>query len=357
MSSSSVSDRRARCWLIVILTLFLGTRCSGSNGSSGPTVPSPPDPPPGPQTLFDYRSPLGDFGILLPPDVSTYRGVFVAGPGAESDTRLIADRRYDPEGVVFDDPTFQAYRGRILALAEEHGLAVVGARLPIDAASDTRVVDNLLTVLGQLAEDSEHPELAVAPFVFDGYSAGGCFSYAFTRRHPERVIGFWTQKGGCHNGRDGGAAKQVPGLLIIGGRDLERRCLNLTELFENNRPSGALWGLAVQPGAGHERMLDFDLLFSWMATVLEQRLPQASGAPLRPISEESGWLGDRETAAVAPFEDYDGDRTQASWLPSAEAARGWSSFVSPGRALGCPGAAPDGPPSSTSSPRQGRVEP
>jgi pimeloyl-ACP methyl ester carboxylesterase len=299
--------------------------------------------------VFEYTSPNGDFAILLPPEVPTYRGVFVVGPGAEDDTRLIADRVFDNVGV-FDDPGFQAYRARILALAEEHGLAVAGARLPSPDVTSLDRLENLPTALGEFADESGHPELTQAPLVFDGYSAGGCFAYAFTRRHPERVIGFWTQKGGCHDGRDGGAAKQVPGFLIIGGADLERRCLNLTELFENNRPAGALWALAVQPGAGHERMLDFDLLFSWMDTVIEQRLPEMPGALLRPISEESGWLGNPEMAAVGFFEDYDGDRAQASWLPSAEAAQRWSAFVSPGRAIGCPTEDPDDPSISAGMP-------
>jgi hypothetical protein len=203
--------------------------------------------------------------------------------------------------------------------------------------------------MAALATVSQHPELATAPFLFDGLSAGGYFAYAFTRLHPERVIGFWTQKGGAHDIRDGLAAKQVPGFLVIGGVDTKDRCLNLTALFENNRPAGALWALAVEPGAGHTRVLDSDLQFHWMDAVLESRLPAAAapGAPvaLRPVSEGSGWLGDRETAAVAQFGDYDKDETQASWLPSAQVAADWSAFVSPGRPLTCPEDPEDNPPS------------
>lgn len=352
-----MTKRFHRRWVpaLAVLTVIASTGCSGSNGLTDPPLSPEPPSPPAPQNVFEHRSPLGDFAILLPPETLTYRGVIIVGPGAGEDTRLIADRRFDLVGV-FDEPLFQAYRTRILALAEEHALAVVGARLPSPDVASLDRLENLVTALGVFADESEHPELAQAPLVFDGYSAGGCFAYAFTRRHPERVIGFWTQKGGCHDGRDGGAAKQVPGFLIIGGADTESRCLNLTELFENNRPAGALWGLAVQPGAGHERMLDVGLLFSWMDAVLEQRLPEAPapGASLRPISEESGWLGNPETGAVASFEDYDGVKTQASWLPSAEAAQGWSAFVSPGRALGCPADDPNDPLSSAGRPRSGR---
>ena len=340
-------DRRvlSRVPFIALVVAFV-VHCGGGGGGGGPNPPSGPNPPapPGSQTVFAYSSPLGDFAIYLPPGISTYRGVYLVAPGFEGDTRMIADRRFeggrfDNHGGDFDEPNFQAYRTRVLALAQQHGLAVVGGRLPPDATALDRL-DNLQSTIAELAAESQHPELATAPFLFDGLSAGGCFAYTFTRRYPERVVGFWTQKGGCHDTRDGLAAKQVPGVLVIGGADTQGRCLNLTALFENNRPAGALWALAVEPGAGHTRVLDSNLQFHWMNAVLEARLPAATtpGAPviLRSISEESGWLGDRETAAVAQFGNYDPDKARASWLPSAQVAADWSAFVSPGRPLECP---------------------
>lgn len=320
----------------------------GGGGGGGPVDPLPnPPSPPGSQTVFEYSSPLGDFAIYLPPGISTYQGAFLVAPGFGGDTRMIADRRFeggpfDNHDEDFDGPHFQAYRTRVLALAQEHGLAVMGGRLPSNAQSLDRL-DNLRSALAEVATESQHPELATVPFLFDGLSAGGCFAYAFTRRYPERVVGFWTQKGGCHDQRDGLAAKQVPGVLVIGGADTQDRCLNLTALFENNRPADALWALAVEPGAGHTRVLDSNLQFHWMDIVLENRLPTSGGPDaLRPMSEESGWLGDRETAAVAQFSAYDKDKGQASWLPSAQVAADWSAFVSPGRPLDCPADPPPG---------------
>jgi hypothetical protein len=324
----------------------------GGGGGGGPMEPLPnPPAPPGSQTVFEYSSPLGDFAIYLPPGTSTYRGVLLSAPGFSGDTRMIADRRFpgglfDNHAEDFDGPHFQAYRTRILALAQKYGLAVMGGRLPTNATAPDRL-GNLLSAMAALATESQHPELATAPFLFDGLSAGGQFAYAFTRLHPERVIGFWTQKGGLHDIRDGLAARQVPGFLVIGGTDTKERCLNLTALFDNNRPAGALWALAVEPGAGHTRVLDADLQFHWMDAVLASRLPAAGtpGAPvvLRSVSEGSGWLGDRETAAVAQFDAYDNDKAQASWLPSAQVAEDWSAFVAPGRPLECPA---DPPPPS-----------
>lgn len=333
---------------MALLLTMLACGSGGGGGGGGGGGPTEPDPS---ETVFAFSSPRGDFAIYLPPGISTYRGAFLVAPGFEGDTRMIVDRRFeggrfDDHGGDFDEPNFQAYRSRVLALAQQHGLVVMGGRLPSNATAPDRL-DNLLSAMAQFATESGHPELATVPILFDGLSAGGCFAYAFTRRYPERVIGFWTQKGGCHDERDGLAAKQVPGFLVIGGSDTFSRCLNLTDLFQNNRPLGALWALAVEPGAEHTRVLDSNLQFNWMNTVLESRLPEnaAPGAPvvLRPIAEPSGWLGDRETAAVAQFDDYDKDRAQASWLPSAQVAADWSAFVSPGRSLTCPVPGPADP--------------
>jgi dienelactone hydrolase len=287
--------------------------------------------------VFDYTSPLGAYTIYLPPGTSTYRGVLLLAPGFGGDSRQVADRRFDTGATFFffDGPEIQGYR----ALARDHGMAVMGARLP-PGATALNVLENLLAALGELAEESQHAELATAPLLLDGLSAGGCFVYAFTRTFPERVIGFRTQKGGCHDTRDGGAAKQVPGFLDIGGADTQSRCLNITALFDANRPAGALWTLAVEPGKGHVPIQDLDVMLGWLEAVLALRLPATGGGGLRPIAEDSGWLGDRETAAVASFDDYELDKSQASWLPSAETAGDWSAFVSPGRQLDCPADTP-----------------
>lgn len=311
------------------LALAFLVQCGGGGGGSGPAPPSGPDPPappapPASQTVFES----GDYAIYLPPEISTFRGVYWVLSGV--DTREIVDA--NSQGRFFGLRDFQAFRGRVLALAQEHGLAVMGSRLP-------RTSQDVLSAMAELATTSQRPELATAPLLLTGFSEGGCFAYDFTRENPDRVIGFWTERGGCHVEGDGLAAKEVPGLLVIGGADTEARCLNVTALFENNRPEGALWALAVEPGARHDSPLGSNMEFSWIDAVLESRLP-ATAAPgasvvLRPMSEASGWLGDRETAAVAPFNEYNKDVDQASWLPSAQAAADWSSFVSPGRPIAC----------------------
>lgn len=73
----------------------------------------------------------------------------------------------------------------------------------------------------------------------------------------------------------------------------------------------------------HGPILDFDLMFDWIDTVLAARLPLTAGAPLRPTTESAGWLGNRSTGAIATYACYGSTRSSASWLPSEETALDW----------------------------------
>src|SRR4029079_11492914 len=110
----------------------------------------------------------------------------------------------------------------------------------------------LLDVLGKFASRSQHPELANAPLVFWGMSAGGQFNYEFAAWKPERVIAFVVNKGGIYyTALTSRATREVPAMLFTGGKELESRERPLTGLFALNRRGGALWALAEEPAAGH----------------------------------------------------------------------------------------------------------
>src|SRR6185295_19911659 len=83
-------------------------------------------------------------------------------------------------------------------------------------------------------------------------SAGVEFNYEFTAWKPERVLAFVVNKGGIYyTALASKAARDVPGILFIGGKDLDSRIHTITGLFDLNRRSGALWALAEEPGAAH----------------------------------------------------------------------------------------------------------
>jgi len=282
------------------------------------------------KTYYTYDSETGDFGLYLPPGIATYRGaIFLVLPPQDSlDSRGFASGK--PTSSVPENNAYvAALRVLSLQLADEHGLALMGAQIVNESVFSSASFNNVLKALEQAANESGHTELAQAPLLIMGPSRGGCYAHAFTVARSERTIGFMSSKGGCHIVDDAGGGKSVPGYLFIGAIDAESARDNITALFETNRSTGALWALATEPGAGHRPPMDFDLIGNWMDAVITGRLSAPGGSvTLRSIDEATGWLGDRESRSIAEYAAYQGDKLQASWLPSMQTAEDWEAFVS-----------------------------
>ena len=158
-------------------------------------------------------------------------------------------------------------------------------------------------------------------------SAGGQFNWEFVAWKPERVIAFVVNKGGIYySALLPKAARDVPGLLFTGGKDLAFRTNTINGLFAINRRGSALWALTDEPSAGHivGRSRDMALLF--YEDVLALRVPRA-GAALAMLSEKSGWLGDLEAKTVAPLGDGKVPNYPTAWLPTERTARMWQAIV------------------------------
>jgi poly(3-hydroxybutyrate) depolymerase len=259
-----------------------------------------------------------DFRLWYPADVSVVQAVIVLVPGSNGDGR--------PEAA---DPAWQAF-------ATRHKLALVGVHLtdkqhPQSFIEEYANVSKgsgqaFLDVLTSLAATSKHSELANAPLLLWGMSAGGEFNYEFTAWKPDRVVAFVVNKGGIYyTALASKAARDVPGMLYIGGKDLESRVDVITGLFAVNRRSGALWALAEEPTAAHIVGRSKDLTLRFFEDVLPLRIAPSGGA-LRAIDEKSGFLGDFKTrtfaAATAPAAN-----PQTSWLPTERVARAWQAML------------------------------
>jgi poly(3-hydroxybutyrate) depolymerase len=157
-----------------------------------------------------------EFRLWYPPNVETFRAILVLVPGANSDGR--------PE---VGDRSWQAFASR-------NGLAIVGCRFT-DKPHDEALIENyanaalgsgqaLLDAIATLSKRCNHPELADAPLLLWGMSAGGQFNYEFTAWKPDRVVGFVVNKGGIYfSALLSAAARRVPGFLFIGEDDLARK--------------------------------------------------------------------------------------------------------------------------------------
>ena len=275
-----------------------------------------------PQTTYTYQNVVA----YLPPGISEYKAAIVFLPGLQDPlTGLPLDSRplvlgTPTQGCSIWCPPDQRTEVRSGALGLLSGnVALVGTTTLVDNPSS---YGTLIQALSEFGTQSMHPELADIPIFFVGHSMGGCTAYGFSRVYGERVAGFLTMKGGCHSPAPALEAAGVPGHFLIGALDAPHREENITAVFEAGRATGAPWALSID-AFQHGPILDFDLMFDWIDAVLAARLPLTPGAPLRPLLETDGWLGDRSNGAISTFACYGSDRSSASWLPSEETALDW----------------------------------
>jgi len=257
------------------------------------------------------------YRIFIPDSIDTIKGIYCYVPGWQGSSLSIVTNPYYQNYVIQKDFALMGflmtgdYTNRISGISLWSGEALVQA-------------------LRELSILSGYKELEYSALLFDGYSAGGQFSYHFTQWKPDRVIAFVTMKGGGHSLSPAGNAIKVPGNMYIGENDLEYRLTNLTYIFETNRPMGALWALAVEPDAGHTRVAR-EIVHSFFDQIIPLRLPETipedTIPQLNELDEKTGWLGDRETYEIKFYPEYAEDKSLACWFQNEKNAKEWQNFV------------------------------
>ena len=205
-----------------------------------------------PGATLDHTEPPGanfdkaEFRLWMPDGVDRVQATLVLVPGSNGDGRPMAD-----------DPFWQEF-------ATQQQLALVACRFT-DKPHDQIVHRGIRQRVARAAARrcstrstarlaSKHPELATAPLLLWGMSAGGQFDYEFVAWKPERVAAFVVNKGGIYyTALAPKAAREVPGLLFIGEKDLDSRINTISGLSAVNRRGGALWALTEEPGVGARR--------------------------------------------------------------------------------------------------------
>ena len=259
------------------------------------------------------------FRLWIPRDAGTLRGALILVPGSNGDGRAQAQ-----------DTVWQAF-------ATKQKLALVGVRFT-DKPHDQNFIEDyvnvshgsgqaLLDMLGKFATRVQHPELANAPLLFFGMSAGGQFNYEFAAWKPERVVAFVVNKGGIYyTALTSRATRAVPALLYVGGKDLESRVSTISGLFALNRRGGALWALAEEPAAGHIVGRSRDMSIIFFEDVLPLRLGDASSS-LKPLNEKSGFVGDYKAKTFEPIGEKPAPNYPTAWLPSERVAKAWQAMI------------------------------
>jgi pimeloyl-ACP methyl ester carboxylesterase len=207
----------------------------------------------------------------------------------------------------------------------------------------------LFDQLREFGSKTGHPELEHAPLFLYGHSNGTGFSAVFASYVPDRVWGWVSMRPGTTFQVYQPGAAQVPGLVIFGEEDhfLARPSKeeNLAVVGALRKNHQAVWSIAVEPKTGHgPGEKTWPLVFSFLRHSFNVRVPAEADAKkgpikLRSLPLESGHLGQNWSAqnggyqklSTAPFADFSGDRSTASWLLNAAFAVDWQQFQSTGQ--------------------------
>lgn len=275
---------------------------------------------------LDYTVPpganfdLAEFRLWYPDNAGTFRGIVLLVPGSNGDGRPMAE-----------DPVWQAF-------ATRHGFAILACRIT-DKPHDQMFIEDyvdvaqgtgpaILEAMAALADRSQHPELAEAPWVSWGMSAGGQVSYEMAAWRPERTIAFVLNKGGIYyTAMASQAARRVPGFFFVGETDLAFRTDIIRGIFSVNRRAGALWALIEEPGVGHAVNRSRDLGIMFFDDVIPLRVPAAAAAngrtELRAIDPASGYYGALDQWTFEPVAETEAPRVPMAWLPTERTAVAW----------------------------------
>ena len=183
----------------------------------------------------------------------------------------------------------------------------------------------MLTALSTFAARTKHPELDSAPLRLWGMSAGGEFNYEFVAWKPERVAAFVVNKGGIYyTALTSHQSRNVPGILFIGGKDLQSRINTITGLFEVNRRGGALWALAEEHGVAHVVGESIDVARIFFEDVLAMRVNKGT---MKVLAEKDGFAGDIQEKTFQPAAAAGNSSVATAWLPSERVARAWQQML------------------------------
>lgn len=251
-----------------------------------------------------------EFRLWIPSGLVQVRAVVSLMPGYAGDGRGMAA-----------DPEFQA-------LAQRTGTVLLGCSIKGDEYPKAKDWSGavLLQALGELSQLSNRPEIAQAPLLMWGHSAGGMFNYNFVCWKPERVAAFIVNKGGYYDGTARGAALGVPGLWFAGQKDEEYRLQGITDYFTVGRRQGAPWTLAFEPNSGHELGRTKQMGIFYFETLLGLRLEPSAPARLKPVAARA-WIGGLGGHEIRPFDPQRDTRRITAWLPDEITAKWWQAFV------------------------------
>jgi pimeloyl-ACP methyl ester carboxylesterase len=267
---------------------------------------------------------LGATAVFVPAGVGPMRGTIIA-LGGPLTNGFVTGGQIETGNAPLAEALLQALGASLRELARTQRVALLGnaGTPPNSAGSD----NDFFASLGSAALLSGHAEITNAPVLILGLGEGGTEASGLAARHPERAVGLlaWLPPGVAS--LTSSAALAVPTFVMQAALDGSVDNAGVRTTFAANRSQGGLWALAVEPNVSHQPTATGNAtVITWMGEVIDRRLPATAGQPLVTLDEASGWLGNQTTLEIAPWADYQGSRTMASWFLSQSHANAWKSF-------------------------------
>jgi hypothetical protein len=257
--------------------------------------------------------------LAIPANLQTVRGLLVNTNAAGGDTR---DRYTAPY---------------LKAFAALHDLAFVGAKGFNSHEGSVTVLEHALE---HFADEIGRPELANAPFVAYGFSAGGGFANRLVNTLPERCIASAPLSSAMRM-EVPAAALDVP-VCMFSGEQEERLNPMLYDTMQTQRPLGAHWAWAMVEGQAHREIDQATVALPFLDHCIRLRYPadadpRKGPVALRPLDLSTGWLADDTSwrsglTQIAPYAEPGTAAATTSWLPDEDIAfiyRAYSTFAPP----------------------------
>lgn len=267
--------------------------------------------------VFQYKETIStsrgerDAFLWIPSKAEGVRGVVMAG-------MTLMEREFAKDPVIRR------------ACADQQ-LAIVFLKFGLGAADPQ-------TVLDVFAQKSGYREIAVAPLLFVGHSAGGPQAKDRAVKMHERCFGLVQYRGGGPWWDEDPLPAGIPALMMIGqfdefggfmrdesGRETWENSMEGLAKFRAKNPRN-LVSIVVEPGAGHfpwsQRNAEYLALFIRKAA--SARIPdewpvhRKEPVALKKIDHKQGWLTGlditkQEAHEPACYGDYAAEKTRTAW--------------------------------------------
>jgi hypothetical protein len=256
----------------------------------------------------------------------------------------------DPIKGVFLFNSYGSFKGfgedrRIRQLGTELGCAVV--------STDTSDYAGACEALSDFARLATRPDLAFAPLFVFGHSNSTNTMAQFAKTIPDRIIAWVAMKSAYGEQFSVPEIYKIPGMVVSGEKDNDYFQNQLATVKKLRKEHNVLMHMIVEADGPHwPTDPTFDIMLAFLKNTFLVRVPadadpRKGRVKLIELAEKSGWLGRnldgvrirvpdrwtwekevdvRQKLEIGPYNEFPGDRLQASWFPTEDYARKWQEF-------------------------------